>query len=296
MNKMIHFYDNTGVKRFIALGQIITMCQACYFKGKELEYDEIIFEWHNMVTYPFWNDDSKLMGILDCPKHNILPFFFVPKNSKILKKSKGMDISKPNVLYEGSSPLLSNPMNMEPYLNFLNKYYLDHNEYPRIEIKPSNDKYILFHYRKSEQARQLVRNTIDEDFEKLYEYIREVSDYKLIKFGEKSRIDDKFDESYTYLNDIGDLFSLVNNSTLFIASTSGPLHIAYMLGKPSIVSIDDTTKKTYKEGEWKGDKDVTYGKSGYDWLDKERYYFIMNGETNVIDSKEDIIKFMEKYI
>lgn len=291
--KIVYFYDKKATHRFVALGQISTIIQSCYFKGIELNADKIIIEWHNMVTYPNWTDDGKFEGLLSCPRENtILPLIIVPKGTKITSRAKHIDLSEPNSLFDGCNPVISNPMKQQPTFEYLNKYYIDTGRRPIFKIKSDSDTgYILFHYRESPQKRQLERNTIYSEFEEIFYICRKLfKDMKLYKIGEPCKLDSEFDKVFGYFPDnIGELFRIINNSSMFVATTSGPLDIAYAFGVPSIVNIDNKTKNDYTKGKWNG----KHGNTAYDWVDRNKYYFLWNNEYKFEDEIDRIIEFMK---
>lgn len=80
---ILYFYDSKKTHRFMGFGQAVILSLACYFKGKELGYDRILFEWHNMVTYPYWTDESTFKGIINTPKNSNMPIMFMSKGDRI---------------------------------------------------------------------------------------------------------------------------------------------------------------------------------------------------------------------
>lgn len=296
--KYIYFYDRKRTFRFIGLGQAVTMAQVCYFKGKELGYNKIIFEWHNQVTYPYWTDDNKIFGLMECPTNSMLPIKFVKKGTQFIDVVDKIDLSEENSLYDGCPAIISKSLDMGPMWSYLNKYYLDTKERPIFNIpKDKMQPYILFHYRDSPKKSQQLRNTPYTEWKQTFQIIKKHfgNKYKLKKIGEASSLDNEFDEVIDYFpNNIQELFKVINNSSFFIGCESGPIAIAYMFGIPSIVFLHPETDVARSNKKWK--TDIYYGKDSYDWVDNSKYYILRYGEYNILTDKDELIKFMEEYI
>lgn len=295
--KTVYFCDKNRTRRYVALGQMVSMIHSCYIKAKELEYDRIIFEWHDMVAYPYWTSDNTYGGLLGCPGKGILPITFVPKGSSVIKSADVIDISQSDILYDGSPPIISNPMNQGPHTSYLNYYYEKYGKRPTIDIDKSTEKpYILFHYRESTQKRQLIRNTPYQEFKKLFRIIKDNDDEhdELRKIGEPSMLDSDFDVSYDYLASVQELFKIINNASLLICSPSSMLQMAYMFGVPAII----LSNKSYDKGMWDkwGSESYMKGKSSYDWIDWDRYYHIRHDKYKEMMKVENILKYIGKVL
>ncbi len=284
MNKTVYFYDGKKINRFMGFGQMTTLAQACYFRAKELGYKRVVCEWHNMVAYS-WNNKGWYKGLLNISSHGILPIIFVSKGTKGIRNSDMIDLSEPDSLFEGCPPIMSNKITMVPMFDYLNKYYRNTGIRPTFNIpKDTDNPYILFHYRKSEQDRQKYRNTPLPEWKCLLKLFKDKygKKFKFKKIGEISPLDNEFDEVIDYFNDdVQGLFKLVNNASLYVGSAAGPLALTYMLNIPTILFIDKKTNKNYE-----GDL--------YDWLDKDRIMFI-HGDYYIIND-DDVLKFVNKFI
>lgn len=280
--KVIYFYDSKQTKLFLALGQIVTLLQACYFRGKELGYEKIVFEWHNLVTYPGWSNENTFKGIINSPKNSILPITIIEKGSRIPSNYHKIDLSEPNSLYDGCPPIMqSNGYKMKPTHDFLNRYYINHNSRPILSLaRDKEDKYILFHYRESTQDRQIKRNTPYEEWNKIFELIKYSygNEYKLKKIGEPSKIDDRFDEVFDYFpNNIEKLFEIINNASLYVGGASGPITITFLLGVPGILLLKQELDPIY------------IGKnSPHEWVDPLNYLCLFNSD------KDKVFNFLER--
>jgi len=280
--KIVYFYDSKEAKVFLALGQMVTLLQACYFRGKELCYDKVVFEWHNLVAYPGWSKENTYKGLINTPKNDFLPITFVQKGNRISKLCDRIDLSEPDSLYNGCPPIMTpNGYSMQPTHEFLNRYYENHHKRPILYInKEPDEKYILFHYRESTQERQIKRNTSYDEFKKIFTIIKEKygDKYKLKKIGEPCDLDKEFDEVYDYFpDDIESLFKVINDSFLFVGGATGPVTITFLLGVKGILLLKKELNPVY------------IGRnSPHEWVDESNYLCIFESD----ESK--IIEFIEK--
>lgn len=298
MKKTIFFHDGKKVKRFIGLGQAITMAQACYFKGIELGYDTIAVEWHNMVTYPYWTDQSTFGGLINNPCSGILPIKFVNKGAIVTPRADTIDISESDCIYDGSPPLIENPMDMHPSWSYLNKYYIDTGKRPIFNIKKTKkEPYLLFHYRNSSRAGHEKRNTPTKQWIDIFNRFKNAygDKYRFEKIGEPSPIDDKFDKVHDYFpNNLQSMFDLTNNSSFFVGNESGPISLAYMFGIPSIVFYSNKAKVARnKNRKWGKEGYILYGNGPYDWVDDNIYYPIEFDEDRI---DNEVINFGGKFL
>jgi len=281
MIKAVYFKNIDNSQRYIGVGEVCSIIQCCYFRSKELGYDKVFMEWPLVVF--LWNDKGTFEYYVECPKDTIFPITFVPKGSKLARSVDIIGLDKRGVFFEDSDPLIMhNPPSNFPYFEYLNKYFLDHKEYPVIHIeKDKTEPYVLFHIRKTKLTRGQIRNSKDEDFQILIDLVRKYTSYKLYKIGEPCSLDNQFDKVFTYFNDnINELFKIVNNSILFVGNSSGPLTLAYMLDVPTMnmeegnIVNPEYVKSPRFEPFWK-EKGRKYGKTGLDWVNPNRNLIIL---------------------
>lgn len=239
----IYFHDKKHCKKFMAFGQMIELVWACYAKGKELGYDNIIIEWHDKISIG-WTKEGTCISGMNPPENSITSLKVVPKGTIIENVDRYIDISESNVLYDDCPPLISNDkIRGFCYEEYLERYYKKTNIKPTIEISKSEskDKYILLHYRYSTQERQIPRNVSSKYYIDLIKLIREnYKEYKIYKIGELSEFDSLVDKKFGYfLKDTDKLINLVGNSSLYIGPLSGPISIAFFLQHPCIGILSD---------------------------------------------------------
>lgn len=245
----IHFFDSSQYKRTIAFGQMVDIAWACYNRGKELGYDDISVEWHNYITIR-WFDSGVCMYGMNCPRNDIYPLRFVKKGTYV-NADKYIDLSKPDSLFVGCNPIFSeigfsSTNTTIEYFNRLGNLYK-----MELKIQKPNTKYILFHYRKSEQKRQLSRNIDEKVYIDIINHLkRKYKDYKFYKIGEKSSFDNLFDICFGYfLSNTDGLFKLIYGSSAYIGPLSGPISIAWFSDIPTIslmsnrdISVNETKR------------------------------------------------------
>ena len=114
---------------------------------------------------------------------------------------------------------------------------------------PPEDKYILLHYRYSEQDRQKNRNIPDEYYKNIISWLRkDYPQYKIYKIGEESGFDEMFDRGYGYfLSDTDKLFELVYNCSYYIGPLSGPISITWFMKKPTLSLLSDRDVKANEQ-------------------------------------------------
>jgi len=260
------------MQRFMGFGQMLMLTFACHMKAKELGYKYTICEWHDKVAY-LWDNFGRCKGVIQTPRDWKWNIKFVNKGV-IPRRIRSIDLSKEDSLYDGCPPIMSDKFIMVPYLDYLNKYYMDTNTYPVIPVsKDTDEKYILFHYRHSEQDRQQYRNTPIKEFKEIYIKLKDEygNKVKFKKFGEPSPIDNEFDEISDYKpNNIIDVFDLVNNSFMYVGGPAGSISLPYMFGIPTIILLDKVTKLDYVSEKY----NLKFGKNLYDWLNPEKISYI----------------------
>jgi hypothetical protein len=137
-------------------GEVANLFQGCYFRGKELGYNDgdIYFEWPMKVQF---NNEYRKQIYFPCPKYSILPIKFINRKDVVLTEFNEIkNLVDKGVFYEDSLPLYigdqNNPsIQHQNYLgpmDYLNKYYYETGRRPIFEIpKDNTNKYILFHFR-----------------------------------------------------------------------------------------------------------------------------------------------------
>jgi len=285
MNR-VYFWDSKRETNFMGLGQEITLMQCCYFRGMELNYDEVIFEWHDKVSYPGWSKDNTIKGLINCPQdNNLLPLRIVNKGTRISSRIDRIDLSESNSLYDGCPPIMTKDYKMKQTHKYLNDYYSKTNIRPILSIdKNSNEKYILFHYRESDKESQIPRNTPYNDWKRLFEILKEEygNEYKFKKIGEPSKLDGEFDEVFDYFPDnVERLFEIINNSSLYIGGAAGPITLTFLFGILGILLLDSKSKFSYI-GETNAHK----------WVDSKNYLYLIENEYDINRDKDDIFSFI----
>ena len=282
--KTIYFYDGKRETGFMGLGQEVTLLQSCYFRGKELGYDNIIFEWHDKVAYPGWSINNTYQGLIKTPVNSIFPVTIVDKGIRIANHIDRIDLSESNSLYDGCPPVMAHDYKMKQTHDYLNMYYESFKSRPILQLPKSNkEKYILFHYRESTQERQIPRNTPYKEWKELFELLKEkFPSYKFKKIGEPSKLDGEFDEAYEYFpNNISELFKVINDSSLYVGGAAGPITLTFLFGVPGIMLFDKNSKSSY-----------TGETNAHRWVDSFNYLYLFESEYNVNENKEMILDFV----
>ncbi|MBE3094957.1 MAG: hypothetical protein IMZ52_07980 [Actinobacteria bacterium] len=283
--KTVYFFDGKQKTAFMGLGQEVTLLQSCYFRGKELGYDNIIFEWHDKVSYPGWSINNTYQGLIKPPVNSIFQITIVNKGTRIPKHIDRIDLSEPNSLYDGCQPIMMHDYKMKQTHEYLNMYYESFGLRPVLSLPKSNkEKYILFHYRESTQERQIPRNTPYNEWKELFELLKDrYPSYKFKKIGEPSKLDNEFDEVYGYFpDDIGELFKVINNSSLYIGGAAGPITLTFLFGIPGIMLFDKNSKPSYA-GETNAHK----------WVDPMNYMYLFENEYDINKDKDKILDFVK---
>lgn len=256
---------------YIRFGEIFELTRVCYFKGKELGFEDnhIFLEWPDNVI--FYNKIK-----YEFPGYSVLPIGFVEKGSyKDSDYDKIVNLNDVGSLYENSAKFCNNgKRNSIQLFNYSNKYFLETGVRPVFNIEKQKKKrdYILIHTRKLVDSN--YRNT---DTKLLFQIYKEVlEDYKvkydIYSFGDIQFIEDSH---IGYTGNINRFIRLINNSKLVIGNPSGPNCYAIGLGIPFIeIDTNNQNKPTnfgwYSEEFWKSIKDGIYGKSAFDFVDKDK--------------------------
>lgn len=298
-NKKILFYSSIENQRFLALSDILMIPQSCYFKGKELGYDNISIQWFEKNAFS-WNNDGSYLGNISIPKNSILPIKFI--NDFQEDYDLKIDISKPDSLYNGCPSLISKDINPTRICcSYLNKYYKDTGEKPVFNI-PKTGKFgdfILLHYRHSNKEEQLVRNLDISYYISLIKKIKELyPNIKIWKIGERSPFDNMFDKKLPYFyNNFEELLDIINECKIFICSETGTLKVGHMFNIPiiTLLSSKSTLQGTTIDG-W------NYFKTIHSWIigDTDKDYSCTDKQLLLTENKyEDfnlLKSFMEKNI
>lgn len=294
--------ENQPITRF---GEIDILSRACYFRGKELGYKQILFEWPSNMKY-----------LLTCPKETIIPIKFISSSDiKPSEYDKIINLTEKDIFYKGSMSLFEKNNLMErnhsSFLNYLNKYYIDYKKRPVYHIKEDGlkERYVLVHTRKLEYS--TTRNSNIYAYEQIIKLLKErYKGYSIYRCGEVNiseyGFNSLFDTYFDCTKDFNCFLKLMNNSSMFIGCSSGPIQYAYSFEKPIIEigipktinwsSIQDKyigmgdyfSKKFWKEG--------LYGKYGDTidyYINKKTYLKLFDGD--IID-KERVNEFIEKWL
>ena len=298
-SKTLLFRFGSKIQPITRFGEIDILSRACYFRGRELGYDKgnIFFEWPSNMQY---------QSI--CPKKTIIPIRFV-KSSDIDESSydKVINLTDSSIFYENSLSLYNdeNPIERhhDAFLNYLNKYYIDYKKRPVYHIKQDELKepYVLVHIRKLDYA--ITRNSDIPKYDSILKLLRErYNGYKTYGCGESSR----FDKCFDYSLDFNKFLKLMNNSSLFIGCSSGPIQYAYCFDKPIIeIGIPKTINWSpiqnkyigmgdyFSKKFWKYGLHGEYGDTIDYYMDKEKYLKLFAGD--VVDKKK-LMEFMNKWL
>jgi len=295
----ILFYSSQENQRFLAFGDIVTLIQSCYFKGRELGYNEVYLQWFEKNSFS-WNDDGTNKGNLNIPGELILPIKLIDDIN--IDCDLKIDLSKPNILFYGSPPIIHKDIKpTQICLSYLNKYYVDRKERPVFNIQKTGKfgDYILIHFRYSSNERQLNRNLDISYYKNLVMKIRELyPSIKIWKFGERSPIDNLFDRKFQYFyENLDNLFELTNESKIYISSECGALQLGHMFNIPMITLLSSKHKLqgTTKEGwdNWRLALPWIIGETDRDYSYTDKQLLLME---NNYDEFDLIQPFMEKHI
>ena len=279
--------DIQPITRF---GEIDLLSRPCFFRGKELGYKNIFFEWPLNIDYEL-NYSETILPIKFVNYYDVIPEDY----------DRLLYLSDRDVFYDCSTPLFNplNPIKRDHYsfLNYLNKYYIEQMERPIYNIKKDNlkDKYILIHIRNSK--RSISRNPSMENYRYIIKLLQEkCSDYKLYGLGDDSCLNEEFDKFFGKSSNFNDFLRLMNNSSLFIGCSSGPIQYAYSFGIPIIEldipkSVDWGDPKGpcgpsrykglgnyYTEKMWKYGLYGVYGETVDHYIDKRTYLKLFKGD------------------
>jgi hypothetical protein len=292
----------------IRFGETATLFQVAYFKGKELGYSDIYFEWPLKVQF---NNQFKDKIYFECSDSKLLPIKFIKRENVILENyERIMDFCKPDILYEGSPPLyLGDPNNPQTQqvtyvgiANYTNKYFYDTGERPVINIPKDkvDTPYILFHYR--EGIWSTYRNPDIRVYFKMIDILKKKygDKYKFWKIGETQRVlDHKFDYVAPHFSgNIDGFLRIINNSSLFICTSSGPDQFSELLGTPFIEMESEIVGKgdirmSARTEEWWKQYEGKWGKTLFDWAYPDRRYIIFKNET--LDEQK-IYEFTDRWL
>jgi len=304
LNERILFRFGSKNQPITRFGEIDMLSRPCYFRGIELGYNNISFEWPLNLDYK-----------IKCPKKTILPLKFINYNINHMKYDKIINLIDNDIFYRNSMPLYSKLDLMKrdhySFLNYLNKYYIQYNERPIYNIPKDNirDDYILIHTRMSQRSptRNPKRNTYINIINLLKNKYKE---YKLYRCGHIIRKDEEFNSLFDgYIENVSDFnafLKLMNNCSLFIGCSSGPIQYAYSFGKPIIeLDIPRTSNwgylknnyiglgNYYSEKYWKRGLFGIYGDTVDYYINKEKYLKLFRGYSI---NKDRIYRFMDRWL
>jgi len=289
-----------GVGSPYRLGEMISSINACYFRGKELGYDDITLEWP-LIKYNIAN--RRKYSILK-PKDGLLPIkfeYFQYLNH--IEYDEIINLNKPNSLYEGceSYSVHYKYKNIYIFPTFLIKYYLSTGIAPFINLKKKkNNKFlVIFHYRNSYYSQQ--RNSNLDDYHLILNKLKDVYGddmrYEITGDCYKSSkdISNGFDDiHFPYIRNINKFFKLMSSADLMIGPPSISTDSSRMFGIPLIdlYHIKEEVTKGYDTTKYQKQLKDKYGKQHMFWDDPERYY------THIKDTPLDmnpIMDFVDKH-
>jgi len=307
MNKNILFAIRRERQWKLRFGELAYIIQACYYKGKELGYEDyhIFIEWP--LNYMFSDIRGNRIDIEFPESDSILPIIFINRKNSYDEYDQILYLDDYGTFYEDSPPLYEEKEGRKvhshmSFLNYLNKYRMENNKSPHIELKMTNiDKpYILFHIRYT-PFHNTQRNS---DFFRYKELVKIVKEhygdkYEYWQTGEHYKpLNKYFDKLIPYYNnDINKFISIVNNSSFCITPPSGPDCWMEMLNKPMILMdiplVEKNGKPPARGKEWWKQAKGVYGDSMHFWRDKSKYMMIQKNEDL---NKNNIIQFMDKWL
>jgi len=289
MKKILFRYPNDN-EGFIRLGEFGFICRACYYRGKELGYNNIYIEWPNNIEYTrnhyLRRNNRTTYGEpleLECPDDTILPINFISNDD--IKESdydKVMNMNENDAFYNGSEPIFLEidgkilRSNLAPH-EFLNKYYITYNEHPIFDIKKDKlkYKYILIHTRNALNSKS--RNPKIKTYLHILKLLKEnFSDYKIFRCGEtyswevENEINEYIDDFYRPTDDFDLFLRLINNSSLYVGCTSGPIEYAKSFNLP-VVELDIPLLV------WDSKSTGVYASDKYSYYSKEYWKNVFHG-------------------
>ncbi|MBE3094948.1 MAG: hypothetical protein IMZ52_07935 [Actinobacteria bacterium] len=306
-NKKILFRFGSKNQPITRFGEIDILSRACYFRGIELGYKQgdIFFEWPLNIQY-----------LLVCPQNTILPIKFINSNDINLSEyHRIINLTDSDIFYKDSSPLFNEKSVIErnhgAFLNYLNKYYMEYKKRPVYHIKMDKikEKYILVHTRKLEYS--TTRNSNINNYEFILKLLKErYNDYEIYRCGERDIHEKKFnklfDRYFNHFLDFNSFLKLMNNSSLFVGCSSGPIQYAYSFEKPIIeINIPKTINWSpiqdryvgmgnyFSKKFWKDGLNGKYGDTIDYYINKETYLKLFTGDKI---NKKKILEFMDKWL
>ena len=317
--KDILFRIGTNNQTLTRFGELGFIYRACYFRGKELGYKDghIYFEWPLKMEFTrehhlkrIGKELEREIKELKCPRESILPIKFIEnKDVVLLEFSEIINLIDKGVFYEDSNPIYSTiedgiiVRRHQAIFNYFNKYYIEYGIRPIIKLKKDKikEKYILVHTRNA--LNSILRNPDINSYRKVLGIIKEkYPTYKIYRCGEEFTDEEDFDFFDKYIpqsESFNDFIKLVNNSSLYIGCTSGPIEYARGLGIPLIeLDIpkrawdDETLDHYYSEEYWEKYMHGIYGRNIDEHIDHNLLLQLFKGDG--IDSIK-ICEFVDKW-
>jgi len=292
------FRVNGRYQHRIRFGETATLIQACYFRGKELGYDDIYMEW------PLKSMFSDIYGNrinIKCPPNELLPIKFIHRlefNKYQYNKNVGLD--EYNSFYKDSPPVFEkNKTCFIGFYSFLNKYYLETGKKPIFNIKKDKlDKpYIIFHFRWSNNHSP-ERNPRVSSYMKIFNMIKEKygNKYEIWKSGEPNKmLERKCDKTIPYYNDnLNEQIKVINNSSLVVSPGCGIEAYCELVDKPLLYveASQDNIGGTFDKQWWKNNGGK-HGEMLQEWRIGDRLHVLW--KQNEVD-RDEIFKFMDRWL
>jgi hypothetical protein len=269
MNKILFRIE--GEQFAIRFGDLISVIRGCYFKGKELGFEDnnIYLEWPKNVRYTTKQHFKyHLSHDIDaeytkCPIDTILPIKFI-ENPILEDYNNIIDLNKSNCMYDGCPPIFTpnddRKKNFQIFWSYTNKYYLETGVRPIFNLgkDKSIEPYILVHDRRGLLG--TVRNpkpevtlgilkylkrkygnkykiyrcgeSIEDEIIKIEQYSKSIENFKrTLDYTIFTQIENLTDEFITN-KDISEFIKIVNNCSMFVGPNSGPYELALSLNIP----------------------------------------------------------------
>jgi len=276
--------------RYLGFGDVIMYYMVCYFKAKKLGHDDV------HVVFPSLNPSYVKMekNAYYIQPSNFLPITLHRRDEKFNNDDydEVIDISEKNSLFHGYKGMKFHFWETEKYLN---KYYLDTNEPPYLNIERTykGKPYIIMHYRNMKWP-NVERNTSSGEFSKTLEILKDrfKDKYEYWKCGETSLIDSNFDKVLEPMwNNIDGFTSIVRNSSLVVSCSSGPPSYAWFFEDIPIINISTHYSTSYYNPKrWRSICGTEFGNIFPEWLD-DRCLYLYKNKFNT----ENLINFLERH-
>lgn len=242
VGKKILFRGFDLLNRGVGFADVFDYSFICYLKGKDMGYDDIhiIFPRFGATGHEKYNISEESYNYQET---KFLPWKWYPRNKEIRLSDwdEIIDTTKPDTLYKGFPGIGSHFWHTSQYLSL---YYAEKGIPPYLKAQQDcNGKhYIIFHYRGDFPGGYYSKERVTSinEFKYIFNIIKNlfVDEYEYWKIGDPCPIDNEFDNVIPPMYDNMDGFvELLFNSSLLVASHSGPMDIAYCISDLPIIII-----------------------------------------------------------